>query len=343
MKKIGFFTSFGIGGADHTSYILAKQLSKHYGNEKFTVFFNNMSLPNSNNLSRHDSYLEYCKPIKISSVTDFNNYNIDILFVHRGGNEFWLLPDFENTNFNFKIIEINFHGATLTKADFRIFPSQTLVNHYSLNNVPHIVIPNPIPRATTLENLREELNLNNKFVVGRVARGDPEIYCDINLIAYKNIEDENTVFLYLNPSHKAIEDSKKLNIKNIIFIKPTICSEQLDKLYNTFDVHAHSNVIGETFGNSVAESFIRGIPTISHEGLTIWPQAHKEFFINTKELYINKSDKNTMVAIYTKCLYMLKNNLGYRDYISKLQKEYAVKHFSEDVIVNRYIEVIDNI
>ena len=116
----------------------------------------------------------------------------------------------------------------------------------------------------------------------------------------------------------------------------------LDKIYNTFDVHAHSNQMGETFGNSVAESYIRGIPTISHEGFIEWPQAHREFFIHTPELYVNKESKNNMITKYTNMLYKLKTDIEYRKNVSKLQQDYAFKNFAADIVINKYIQVIDN-
>jgi hypothetical protein len=342
MKKVGFFTSFGLGGADNTSYTLTKNLMKHYGNTNFIIFYNDYSLPKQNKPSRYNNYLDYSNPIKIQSVNEFNNYNLDILFVHRGGDELWLLPNFEITSFKFKIIEINFHGALKTKADLRIFPSISLVNYRCINHVPRVIIPNPISYSSTNDNLRIELNLNNKFVVGRVARGDCDIYCDINLKAYKNIEDENTVFLYLNPSQEAITDSKKLNIKNIIFLNPTIDTKHLDTIYNTFDIHVHSNSIGETFGNSIAESFIRGIPTISHDGFHNWPQAHKEFYITTPDMYINKEEKDIMISKYTIILNKLKTDLKYRISIAKQQQEYAKSNFSDNIVINKYIQLIES-
>lgn len=342
MKKIGFFTSFGIGGADHTSYILTKKLMKHYGDTNIIIFYNVYSLPNPNNPSRYNNYLKYSNPKKIQTVNEFNNYNLDLLFVHRGGDELWLLPNFEITNFKFKIIEINFHGALKTKADLRIFPSISLVNYKRINNVPHVVIPNPISYASTNDNLRIEYNLNDKFIVGRVARSDYDIYCDINLKAYKNIEDENTIFLYINPSQQAIKDSKKLNIKNILFLDPTTDNKYLDKIYNTFDVHIHSNTIGETFGNSIAESFIRGIPTISHDGFHNWPQAHKEFYITTPDMYINKNKKDIMISKYTNILNKLKTDLKYRKTIAKKQRDYAKSNFADNIVINKYINLIES-
>jgi len=340
MKKIGFITSFGLGGGGHTNEVICRLLQYHY-KEYIQFFYNKYSCTLPNEPSRINNY-SFCKLIKFVNTEELNDYNLDILIVHRSGDDHWALPNFEKINFKFKIIEINFHGAIRTKADLRIFPSISLVNHKNINHVPHVVIPNPISYVSNNDNLRNELNLNNKFVVGRVARGDSDIYCDINLNAYKNIEDENTVFLYLNPSQQAINDSKKINIKNIIFLNPTVDTEYLDKIYNTFDVHIHSNSIGETFGNSVAESFIRGIPTISHDGFHNWPQSHKEFYITTPDMYINKEKKSIMISKYTIILNNLKTDLKYRKSVATQQQDYAKSNFADNIVINKYIKLIDS-
>lgn len=348
-KKIGFFTSFGLGGADHTSYVLCKNLIEYFTKENFCIFFNKYSLSdikknedNQPSICRYKNYLKFCNPIRINNVSEFNNYDLDILFIHRGGDEFWLLPNFETTDFNFKIIEINFHGKLKTKADLRIFPSKTLVDFRKII-CNHKVIPNPIIKYNNTENLRNKLNIQDKFVVGRLGNADFNIYCSINLTAYKNIESNNTVFLYLNPSKKAIEDSRKLKIKNIIFLEPTVDSKELMQILNTFDVHAHSNNHGETFGNSIAESFIHGICTISHEGFQNWPQAHKEFFKNTPELFVTKKNRETMIKEYSDILRRLKDDVEYRCKKSQLQKDYALKHFEKSIIIKKYIETIENL
>jgi len=340
-NKIGFITSFGLGGGGHTNEVLCKHLFNYYGEDNISFLYNKMSLPLASEKSRFDNY-NFTNLIMFSHVNELNSYNFDVVIVHRSGDDHWALPHWQETMFNFKIIEINLHGKLETKTDTRIFPSKTLVNFYNITT-NNFIIANQICQTTNLINLRNELNIHDKFVIGRVTRSDNDIYCDINLISYKQIEDENTIFLYVNPSNKAILDSKTLNIKNIIFIDGTTNPERLEQIYNTFDIHAHSNNIGETFGNSIAESIIKGIPTISHEGFANWPQAHEEFFINTPELYIKKENKNTMIQNYTKILDNLKTNIDYRNNVSKIQKDYAVNNFSVDIVIKKYIDVIDNI
>ena len=343
MKRIGFITSFGLGGGGHTNQVLVESLILHYGNNNCLIFYNKFSLPKPNESSRYENYKNFCNLIHFNNVDELNSYGLDIVIVHRSGNDLWALPQWESTPFNFKIIEINFHGELRTKADLRIFPSQTMVNFKNLHKTNHVVIPNPIAVQINENNMREKYNLQNKFVIGRVARGDNDIYCKINLEAYKNIEDNNTFFMYVNPSPNALRDAKILKIKNILFIKPTVDNDTLNKIYNTFDVHAHSNRIGETFGNSVAESMIRGIPTISHKGFASWTQAHKDFFINTPELYIENNNRSNLTHNYSIILNKLKNNSEYRSKVSNIQKEYALTHFSKDIVIEKYIQVIDNL
>jgi len=115
------------------------------------------------------------------------------------------------------------------------------------------------------------------------------------------------------------------------------------QILNTFDVHAHSNIAGETFGNSIAESFIQGICTISHCGLKKYPQAHKEFFQVTPDLFITKKNRETMIKEYSDILRRLKDDVGYRCKKSQLQKDYALKHFEKNIVIQKYIDIIENL
>jgi len=338
--KIGIFISFGIGGADKSMYILIKGFREYFSDHTFIYFYNKYSLPNPNidkdlQVSRYSLY----KGIDINNlenVKDLNNYGLDIFLLTRGGDEFWLLPNFENTQFNFKVVEINFHGILKTKADLRIFPSDELINFRNLYSTNHRVIYNPTLPSITNTNLRKKLNIENKFVCGRIARADIEIYSNYNLLAYKNIEDENTVFLYVNPSNKAIEDSKLLGIKNIIFLNPTFNDFELSEIYNTFDVLCHSNNLGETFGNTIAEAMIHGIPVISHKGSDHYPQAQRELLKDFLEYYI----ETDIVNNYTKKILCLKNDETLRLNISNKMKDYALRNFEYSKICKIYINTL---
>ena len=221
--KIGQVVSFGVGGADKTALNLVKGLISLNQDIEINVFYNNFSHPRQDELitnpSRFKDYTKLpIKLIKFEDVEELNRYNLDILNTHRSGDDFWFLPKFEQTNFNFKIVETYFHGYNGTKSDFRIYPSIELVKYLRPCSIPYTVIPNPILENITNDNVREELNINDKFIYGRIGRPDSNIYSDINLKAYKLIEEKNTCFLYVAPNELAKKTADSLGIKNIIFV-----------------------------------------------------------------------------------------------------------------------------
>ena len=71
------------------------------------------------------------------------------------------------------------------------------------------------------------------------------------------MQGDDTCFLYVAPNTRVKDDIERLGIKNIILINPTSDEEIVSKLYNTFDVLCHSNSLGETFGNTIAEAMIK--------------------------------------------------------------------------------------
>jgi glycosyltransferase involved in cell wall biosynthesis len=342
--NVGHVVSFGVGGADKAALNLVKGMTKIEKNINLTVFYNKYSHPRPDELhtnpSRFDDYLKLnVNMVEFNNVNELNNYDIDILHTHRSGNDNWFLPNFEQTNFKFKIIETNFHGYNKTKSDLRVYPSFGLTQKLEPCNIPYEIVPNPIMVPLTKENLKKELNLENKFVYGRIARPDSNIYTDINLQAYKKIETENTFFLYVAPNNKAIEDAKNLGIKNILFINPSSDELYVSKLYNTFDVMCHSNVLGETFGNTIAESMIHGKPVISHIGNGSWCQAHEELFGELSELYI----KNDIINEYSKKMLLLKNDENYYKDCSNYFKTRAIKNYDYIEVSKKYYEIYKKI
>lgn len=306
--KIGQFVSFGVGGADKCALNLIKGLLT-IDEIEVIVFYNKYSHPRDDeqhsNPTRFNDYKSLpIKMFEINDVVELNNYGLDLLNTHRSGNDNWFLPNFENTDFNFKVLETNFHGYNQTKSDYRVYPSKALLTKLQPCNIPYSVIPNPINTPVTDLNLKKELGILDKFVYGRIARPDANIYSDINLKAYQKVQNEDTCFLYVAPNHKAISDAKQLGLTNIIFLDPTSDEEMVSKIYNTFDVLCHSNFLGETFGNTIAEAMIYGKPIITHIGTPSWTQAHIELVGDMTELFITED----MVNKYAELMLRFKND-----------------------------------
>ena len=123
----------------------------------------------------------------------------------------------------------------------------------------------PVEKPHSSGNLRHELGIKeNTFVVGRVGRNADDIHDPISLKAYKEIENDNTLFLALAPPPNMVRDAKDLGIKNIRFLEPTVDEEYLSKFYNTIDVLGHARTDGETFGCVIAEAMIHARPVLTH-------------------------------------------------------------------------------
>jgi glycosyltransferase involved in cell wall biosynthesis len=327
---VGQWLSFGIGGADKASYLLTKGLIELGVEVK--IFYNEKSFPNQYNLSRYSQCESLGVPMfKIDKLSDLNNYGLQILNTHRSGDDLWLIPGFEQTNFNFKIVETNIHGYTRSKADIRIFPSYEMIKGKNIT-CPYNIIPNPIMCKLSESNLKQELGLDDKFVFGRIAR--PEMYSRTCLKAFKLIENNNIHFLYVAPCDLSRKDTENFRIKNITFIDQTINEVYISKLYNTFDVLCHSNNMGETFGNTIAEAMIHGKPVISHLGSN-WPQAQKEVMGEYGDTYVCENNINQYSKLMSRLFEDKQEYINYSNYI----KDRANSLYDYRVVVKKYIDV----
>lgn len=344
--KIGLLVSFGVGGIDKGSLNLVKGLLNIDSTIEISVFYNKYSHPRQDEIFRNPSrFNEYknlpIKLIEFNSVEDLLNADIDILNTFRSGelDDGWFIPNFDAFKFNFKVVEINFQGGVKTNPDYRVYLTNTI---YNVNNtIPYSIIPNPVITKLTEDNLRKELNIpESAFVCGRIARPDRNIYANINLQAYSRIQTDNTYFLYVAPYQQAIYDAENLKLKNIIFLNPTSDEVFVSKIYNTMDVLCHSNSLGETFGNTIAEAMINGKPVISHVGSNTWPQAQKELLGSySNELYITEDIVNN----YAKTLLKLKENKDFYSSCATYLKNRADSLFNLNLVAKQYIHIYEKL
>lgn len=125
----------------------------------------------------------------------------------------------------------------------------------------------PVEKPISNTNLRKELKISdNDFVFGRIGRSDDSIYHNINLKAFREIENKNTHLVVLAPSNKLKEDAENMGIKNIKYIDKTTNENIISSFYNTIDVLAHARLDGETYGMNIVEAMAHGKPCISHYG-----------------------------------------------------------------------------
>lgn len=292
--KVGHFVSLGIGGADRAAYNLAMGL-KSVGTDP-VIFYSKNSIPSRtpdqdpkqpllNILSLYEKDFEVHR---IDDVNEFNEFGLDILHTHRSGEDHWLLPNLEKLNRSFKIIETNFHGKLETPADFRVFPSAALMKWNRIQKTDrNAVIPNAILPPLSTESFRAELGLDPRTIVlGRLARADNSVFSPSLLKVYKKLKKRYPVTLiWVGASEQARRWSNKLGVRDVHWVDPVKDPEVVSKWMNTFDVFCHFNKLGETFGNTVAEAMMHGLPVVSLAGSPFYPQAQREILGNKLQYF----------------------------------------------------------
>jgi glycosyltransferase involved in cell wall biosynthesis len=216
---------------------------------------------------------------QIDQVKDLNEFGLDILHTHRSGEDHWLLPDLRKLDRRFKIVETNFHGKLETPADFRIFPSLALMKWKRIRKTENkAVLPNAILPPLSTDSFRAELGIGPKTVVlGRLARADNSVFSPSLLKAYRQLRKELPVkLIWVGASEQAKQWALKLGLHDVHWVDPVKDPELVSKWMNTFDVFCHFNKLGETFGNTVAEAMMHGLPVVSLAGSIFYPQAQKE-------------------------------------------------------------------
>jgi glycosyltransferase involved in cell wall biosynthesis len=310
-----------------------------------TILYNEMSFPKRTAdqdedqplLTIFDEAKNLAPHIRIESTQEIEAMGFDLLHTHRSGEDDWLLPGLGKNSRTYKIIETNFHGATKTVADMRIYPSLALMksNKIHLGNDSR-VIPNIVNSRHGISQ-RQNFGISEDVIVfGRVGRSDRSIYSPKLLEEYSKIETENTLMIWVGKSRLAESDALRLGVKNIIWLDPIKDPKKMADIYQTFDIYLHVNALGETFGNTVAEAVLRGIPVASLKGERRYPQAQAEL--------LNQGQYCSSRRQFRKLINMYLRNPEFRIEISKKNLGFSRNYLREDNITlqieNLYREVL---
>ncbi len=160
--------------------------------------------------------------------------------------------------------------------------------------------------------LRQELGLKGKFVYGFHQRSDNNIFSPIPLLAYKQIENENTAFVLLGGGDTYKKQAKDLNIKNINFLPATGDQEAICVFLNTLNVFAHGRKDGEVNSQAMAEAMYFGLPIVSH--LSEYNNGHVECIGDAGAVLKTVSE-------YAQELLKLQNNNEYYSFRSRNSKK----------------------
>lgn len=171
------------------------------------------------------------------------------------------------------------------------FGQKQVKDYYGMNtiHIPHGTEPDKFFKMNDLDRikLRSQWGLNDKFVVGVVARNQPRKFLDrtIKVIAKAKDKIPNiTLFLHLDPNDPAqcfdmIGLIRKYNLENHIVFSGMKAHEGFDwnkmnEVYNLFDIFLLTTS-GEGFGIPIIESMACEVPVLATD-YTTTPELVKE-------------------------------------------------------------------
>lgn len=340
MSRIAHFLSFGIGGADRAAIELVRCLVQ--AGLDITILYNEMSFPrrtpdqdeNQPLLSTFNEAKKLAPHLRINSINEIERLGFDLVHTHRSGEDEWLLPGLGKSSRTYKIIETNFHGANETIADMRIYPSLALMK--SRNNRTSgksRVIPNIVNSKQGISQRKLYGISEDTIVFGRIGRSDKSIYSSKLIEEYAKIETDKTLLLWVGKSSLAQSDALKFGLNNVLWVDPIEDPLKVADIYQTVDVYLHVNALGETFGNTVAEAVLRGVPVASLKGDRRYPQAQSELLVH-KQFCSSRRQFHKLLNSYL-------TNTELRREISKLNLAFGENYLSEESIVLKVIKLYE--
>jgi glycosyltransferase involved in cell wall biosynthesis len=171
-------------------------------------------------------------------------------------------------------------------------------------------------------NLREKLNLGDKFIYGFHQRNTEDLFSEVPLLAYKNIQNDDTAFILLGGSSRYKQQSNELGLINFISLEHTGDENEIHSFLNSIDVFTHGRNDGETFGAVFTEAMYHKKPCISHKSQS---NGHIEVIGpsgNVFERHDIEGYSNEMIKLKNdKDYYNEKSSLGYNHY----EKNYSLE------------------
>lgn len=184
------------------------------------------------------------------------------------------------------------------------------------------------------KNIRKELGINQKFVVGMVANFLPGKDYNTFITGAQQIHERHPDIAFVcvgeGPTRKLIENG--INPKNrnrFYFTGRRNDVEEIVKLFDIGILLSNTNISAEGISNALVEIMSVGTPVIATNA-----GGNPELIENNREGYlINVFDQQSFVN-YTE---LLKQDDNLRNQMGALAKEKIFNNFSIDIMVNKYI------
>ncbi|EJF12183.1 glycosyltransferase, group 1 family protein [Oribacterium parvum ACB8] len=189
----------------------------------------------------------------------------------------------------------------------------------------------------TFKDIRSSLGLREDvFLFGFHQANRDEIFSEIPLKAYKEIECENNAFVICNGSRLYREQAKDLELKNVFFYDYVKDDDEFYSIIKSLNVYAHGRKDGELNSAAIAEALSFGLPIITHPSAFF--NGHLEivkgngFVANNyleyaKDMKILEEDRNLRENMGQKSLVIFKERYSFDAQMSRIRNIiYEVLH-----------------
>lgn len=313
-KRIAFHTNeIGVRGSEWATYKYAHYNEKILENESIYI-----AGPTTSQFERPESHKAFSERFKVyrydnwADVDDILSFeNIDILYMHKGGNNDGKFSNKVKTCIHSVFQMCDPHG------DKYAYISEWLSQ--VMDGGKHPFVPYMVDLPNENSDLRGELGIPKEAIVfGRL--GGPDQF-DIPYVqeAIANIlkEREDVYFLF-GFTNEFIKHPRVINY-------PPFCDEIFKaKFINSCDAMIHARNMGESFGLAIAEFSIKNKPVITLNGGN--DKAHLQMLGNKALYYNNYDEVYNILKNFSKDICSLRN---WDAYSEKYNPDSVMKKFKE--------------
>ena len=196
-----------------------------------------------------------------------------------------------------------------------------------------VSLPISIENVGTTD-LRDELNLNAKWVFGMHQRNSGDIFSPIPLESYAKIENDTTAFILLGGGQAYRDQAVELGLKHVYFLPPTGDSDRIFSFLRTLTVYAHGRKDGEVNSQAIAEAMYYGLPIVSH--ISAINNGHIECIGDAGVVVLT-------VKEYSDELKKLMENKNYFHYRKDESYKRFKEHYELEGQIKKYVEIYKDI
>lgn len=220
----------------------------------------------------------------------------------------------------------------------RMFKDKDLKDNFALkrkalsNPVDVDHLSSLLPSDELIKKIREDNQLKDTFIVGRIGRADNAKFDLITLDGFAAFAAKvsNAKFLLVGATASMMEYANKLKLSDkLIVLDNSLNLEVLLIYYRLMDVYLAVSNLGESFGMVIAEAMIAGVPVVT-VNTPDKDNAQIELVDNQKTGLVVEHDVQKIAA----ALFYLYKNEPVRTTLATAAKEKVAKEYQASKIVS---------